>query len=53
MVLKKYLKPKSLTWWTGVSCFLYGFYNLDMEMIFTGLAAIGIRGAITSKERGL
>lgn len=44
--LKKYLKPKSLTWWTALAALCYGIYTLDVETILAGLGGIGIRGAL-------
>ncbi len=54
----KYFKPKSLTWWSGVAMIVGGAIQviasknfsgaLQNPLILGGLAAIGIRGAISA-----
>lgn len=46
MNFKKYFKPKSLTWWSAIGLLGYGIVNFDTQSILSGLAGIGIRGAI-------
>ena len=38
--MKKYLKPKSMTWWTGLAAIGYGIFTRDVETILAGLAAV-------------
>ena len=52
-MFKKYFKPKSMTFWTGISAIATGVglivakqdYNTGVQTILGGLAAIGIRAA--------
>lgn len=45
-MIKKYFKPKSLTWIAGVALIAYGAITKDYSIIGEGLALIGLRGAI-------
>lgn len=45
-MLKKYLKPKSLTWIAGAALVAYGLIIKDYATVGEGLALIGLRGAI-------
>jgi len=49
-MLKKYFKPKSLTWWTGVASIVYGILNNSLEAIAAGVGAVGLRGAVGEKK---
>ncbi len=42
----KYLKPKSLTWLSGLALIVYGIIIKDYTKIPEGLGIIGLRGAI-------
>lgn len=48
-VIKKYLKPKSLTWLAGTALIVYGIISKDYAKIGEGLGLIGIRGAIKNE----
>lgn len=50
-MIKKYLKPKSLTWWTAIAAIGYGIYTMNIETILAGLAGIGLRGAVHADEK--
>jgi len=50
-MIKKYFKPKSLTWWTALAAIGYGVYTKNVEIILAGLAGIGLRGAIVAPEK--
>lgn len=49
-MIKKYIKLKSLTWWSAVAAIGYGIYNMDIETILAGLAGIGLRGAVHAEQ---
>ncbi len=48
-LIKKYLKPKSLTWLAGMALIAYGIISKDYSKIGEGLGLIGIRGAIKNE----
>jgi len=45
-MVKKYFKPKSLTWIAGAALIAYGLTTKDYATVGEGLALIGLRGAI-------
>lgn len=42
----RYLRPKSLTWWSGVGLIALGIYSRSADMIGIGLGMIGMRDAL-------
>jgi len=49
-MIKKYFKPKSLTWWSALAAIGYGVYTKNVEIILAGLAGIGLRGAVNAEQ---
>lgn len=50
-MIEKYLKPKSLTWWTAIAALAYGILTKNIEIILAGLGGVGLRGAIEAPEK--
>jgi hypothetical protein len=48
--MKKYLKPKSLTWIVGLGLIIWGVYAKQPETVGVGLGLIGLRGAIQDSK---